>query len=215
MDDSGRAARQLRVGPRNDTPYGTRDDVTVRSPEERRAEVVRAEVAGPRPKFVFFWKERAGSGGSPGPGCLSQFWPAPFVIDGVTYSTAEHWMMVQKARLFNDEEAAEKALAARTAQAAKAAGRGVRGFSEAPWAAARYQIVVAGNTAKFSQHDDLRRYLLSTGNRVLVEASPLDRVWGIGLAADDDRATSPSRWRGSNLLGFALMDVRDQIQAGV
>jgi len=145
---------------------------------------------------------------------LSQFWPAPFVIDGLTYSTAEHWMMVQKAQLFNDEGAAAKALAARTPQAAKAVGRGVHGFSEVQWAAARYRIVVAGNAAKFSQHDDLRRYLLSTGNRVLVEASPLDRVWGIGLAAADDRATSPSRWRGMNLLGFALMEVRDHIQTG-
>ena len=124
-------------------------------------------------------------------------------------------MMVQKARLFNDEEAADKALAARTPQGAKAAGRGVRGFSEVEWAAARCRIVVAGNMAKFSQHDDLRRYLLSTGNRVLVEASPLDRVWGIGLAADDARAKSPSRWRGLNLLGFALMEVRDQIQTGI
>lgn len=94
-------------------------------------------------------------------------------------------------------------------------GRGVRGFSEVEWAAARYRIVVAGNMAKFSQHDDLRRYLLSTGNRVLVEASPLDRIWGIGLAADDARARSPSRWRGLNLLGCAHMEVRDQIQTGI
>ena len=89
--------------------------------------------------------------------------------------------------------------------------RRVRGFSEDRWAAARYDIVVAGNVAKFSQNDELRRYLLSTGTRVLVEASPLDRVWGIGLAEDDQRARSPSRWRGKNLLGFALMEVRERL----
>ena len=192
-------------------PASNRDDVTVLSPEERRAEVVRAEAAGARQKFVFFWKERATPAAGLGPGCLSQFWPAPLVVDGVTYATAEHWMMVEKARLFDDQEAANRALAARTAQAAKAAGRTVRGFAEGRWAAARYEIVVAGNMTKFSQHDDLRGYLLSTGSRVLAEASPLDRVWGIGLAEDDDRARSPSRWRGMNLLGFALMEVRDQL----
>jgi len=174
--------------------------------DERRAEVVRAELAGARPTFRFFWKETALS-----PGCLDQFWPAPFVIAGVTYPSAEHWMMAEKARTFGDEDALQTVLAARTPQAAKSAGRAVRGFSEGRWMEVRYEIVVAGNLAKFSQHDDLRRYLLATGRRVLVEASPLDRVWGIGLAEDDQRATSPSRWKGLNLLGFALMDVRDQL----
>ena len=68
-----------------------------------------------------------------------------------------------------------------------------------------------GCLAKFTQNSELRGYLASTGDRVLVEASPLDRVWGIGLAADDDRARSPARWRGSNLLGFALMEVRERL----
>ncbi len=184
----------------------------MRTPEEHRAEVVRAETTGERPKFVFFWKERAASAGALGPGCLSQFWPAPFFIQGVTYPTAEHWMMAEKARLFQDDGAVKEVLSARTPQAAKLAGRAVRGFSEDKWAAARFEVVVAGNMAKFSQHEDLRRYLLSTGNRVLVEASPVDRVWGIGLAEHDDRARSPSRWRGLNLLGFALMEVRSQLQ---
>lgn len=184
----------------------------MRTAEERRAEVVRAELTGARPKFLFFWKERVPAGGV-GPGSLSQFCPAPFVVDGVTFRTAEHWMMAEKARLFHDDEAVEHILKAATPQAAKAAGRAVRGFSEDRWAAARYQIVVAGNLAKFSQHEDLGRFLTS-GDRVLVEASPLDRIWGIGLAEDDKRAMSPSRWPGLNLLGFALMEVRDQLAAG-
>jgi ribA/ribD-fused uncharacterized protein len=120
-------------------------------------------------------------------------------------------MMSQKARLFDDDEAVATVLGAPTPQAAKAAGRKVRGFSESEWAAARYEIVVAGNLAKFTQNDDVRRFLTSTGRRVLVEASPLDRVWGIGLDEGDERAASPSRWRGSNLLGFALMEVRERL----
>lgn len=179
------------------------------TPEERRAAVVRAEAIGRRQKFLFFWKEAAFY-----PGCLSQFWPAPFVVDGVTYPAAEHWMMAEKARLFGDVDVLETILTARTAAAAKAAGRAVRGYSEDAWEAVRYEVVVAGNLAKFSQHADLGRYLVSTGDRVLVEASPLDRVWGIGLAEGDEAAASPSRWRGRNLLGFALMDVRERLQSG-
>ena len=183
----------------------------MRSPEERLGELVDAEARGARMKFVLFWNERPSSWG-PGPGCLSQFWPAPFTVDGVTYGTAEHWMMAQKARLFDDGATLREILKARTPQAAKSLGRAVRGFSEDRWGAARYQIVVEGNFAKFSHHDDLHRYLVSTGDRVLVEASPVDRVWGVGLAKDDKRATTPSRWRGLNLLGFALMEVRDQLE---
>lgn len=178
----------------------------MRAPEERLADVVRAVATGVRPTFVFFWKERALE-----PGCLSQWWPAPFVVDGVSFPTAEHWMMAGKARLFADAGALEKVLRAPTPAAAKSLGRAVRGYSEERWGAARYDIVVAGNEAKFAQNDDLRRFLASTGSRVLVEASPFDRVWGIGLSEDDERATAPSRWRGRNLLGFALMEVRERL----
>ena len=87
------------------------------------------------------------------------------------------------------------------------------GFDQASWEAKRYDIVVSGSLAKFGQHDDLRAFLLGTGERVLVEASPVDRVWGIGLAADDPRADDPARWRGANLLGFALMAARDTLRA--
>jgi ribA/ribD-fused uncharacterized protein len=178
----------------------------MRTPEERLADVVRAEATGSRPKFVFFWKEPVLA-----PGCLSQWWPAPFVVDGVTYRTAEHWMMAEKARLFADAATLEQVVQAPTPAAAKSLGRAVRGFSEDRWAAARYDIVVAGNLAKFSQNDELRVYIVATRPRVLVEASPLDRVWGIGLAGEDERAMAPSRWRGANLLGFALMEVRERL----
>ena len=87
----------------------------------------------------------------------------------------------------------------------------VRGFDEQRWADRRFDLVVAGNLAKFSQHEELGDYLVGTGSRVLVEASPYDRIWGIGLAADDEHSTSPEHWPGLNLLGFALMEVRQQL----
>ena len=134
-------------------------------------------------------------------------------MDGVSYPSAEHYMMAAKARLSGDGEAAERILAAPHPGAAKALGRQVHGFDEQCWAEHRFDAVVAGNTAKFGQHPELRDFLAGTGSRVLAEASPLDRVWGIGLAADDERATSPERWPGLNLLGFALMEVRHQLRA--
>jgi ribA/ribD-fused uncharacterized protein len=165
-------------------------------------------ASGERVKFLYFWGHQPQRDGSIGPGCLSQWWPSEFTEDGVTYRSAEHYMMAGKARLFGDLPAVDRILAARTPAEAKNLGREVRGFDEGAWAAARFGIVVAGSTAKFGQDPALRAYLLNTGRRVLVEASPLDRVWGIGLAADDPRAADPAGWRGLNLLGFALMEAR-------
>ncbi|MBC3842268.1 NADAR family protein [Streptacidiphilus sp. 4-A2] len=186
------------------------DPVRARSREELTA----ALAAGARPKWLMFWGHRPQRDGSAGAGSLSQWWPAPFTVDGVTYATAEHWMMAGKARLFGDEEALPRILAARTPAEAKNHGRLVRGFDEQRWAEARFALVVAGNVAKFGQDRALREYLLGTGNRVLVEASPLDRVWGIGLDAADQRAQDPPHWRGLNLLGFALMEAREQLGRG-
>jgi len=121
--------------------------------------------------------------------------------------------MAGKARLFGDEAAVEPILAARTPAEAKNLGRLVHGFDEAAWDAARFELVVRGNVAKFGQDPALRAYLLGTGNRVLVEASPRDRVWGIGLGAANERATDPAQWRGRNLLGFALMEARARLAA--
>ncbi|MFG3601039.1 NADAR family protein [Micromonospora chersina] len=172
------------------------------------AELTAAVHSGARVRYLHFWGHRPQRDGSVGTGCLSQWWPAPFTVDGRTYATAEHWMMWHKATLFGDYQVAERVLDAAHPHRAKALGRQVRGFDEATWAARRYDIVVAGSVAKFRQHEELGRFLLGTGDRVLVEASPVDRVWGIGLAADDPRAADPARWRGANLLGFALMEAR-------
>ncbi|MFI1194591.1 NADAR family protein [Micromonospora sp. NPDC020750] len=172
------------------------------------ADLVALHRAGEPVKYLHFWGHRPQRNGAVGPGCLSQWWPAPFTVDGRVFHTAEHWMMWRKAALFGDDPVAEQVLAAGHPQRAKALGRRVRGFDEAVWAVHRYDVVVAGSVAKFAQHADLRAYLLATGNRVLVEASPADRVWGVGLAADDPAVENPARWRGDNLLGFALMDAR-------
>ncbi|WP_103532777.1 NADAR family protein [Streptomyces sp. SM11] len=149
-----------------------------------------------------------------GPHCLSQWWPSPFTVDGVTYASAEHWMMAGKARLFGDPEAERAAVSAKSPAAAKKAGRLVRGFDEDVWIRERFALVVAGSVHKFGQDPELGGYLLGTGDRVLVEASPLDRIWGIGLAADDERVEWPQQWRGLNLLGFALMEARERLRAG-
>jgi hypothetical protein len=145
---------------------------------------------------------------------FSQWWDRhPFAIDGVTYATAEHYMMASKARLFGDKAVLQKILAARTPGEAKKLGRMVEGFDDEAWVKHRWEIVVAGNVAKFGQHAALRRYLVETGKKVLVEASPMDRIWGIGMAAHNPDAQNPVAWKGLNLLGFALMEARAQLCA--
>ena len=178
-------------------------------PEEHLANLVAAEARGRRLKFVLFWGHQPEKDGTIGKGCLSQWWPVPFTVDGTEYATAEHWMMAAKARLFGDDEALKRLPDAKHPAEAKAIGRAVTPYDERTWAAHRYDLVVEGNLAKFGQNPELKAYLLGTGTRILVEASPRDRIWGIGMAASDEGAESPSRWRGRNLLGFALMDVRE------
>ncbi|MEV7009512.1 NADAR family protein [Streptosporangium sp. NPDC051022] len=177
------------------------------------AEAVAAERNGERLRFLFFWGHRPPRDGGVGAGCLSQWWETAFTAEGHLFRSAEHYMMAHKAWLFGDDETAAGILAAEHPGAAKRLGREVRGFDEAVWNEHRYEIVVRGSVAKFGAHPELRAFLLGTGTRVLVEASPVDRIWGIGLATDDERAATPSTWQGLNLLGFALMDARDALGA--
>ena len=176
-----------------------------------REQLAESIAAGGVPKWLMFWGHQPQADGSIGKGCLSQWWPCSLTINGVEYGSAEHWMMAAKARLFGDDDALARILAARTPAEAKALGRLVRGFDEQVWAARRFDLVVTGNVAKFGMDAALREFLLATENRVLVEASPRDRVWGIGLGADNEHATDPTRWRGLNLLGFALMEARERL----
>ena len=173
-----------------------------------QAELTEHLARGGTVRYLFFWGHRPQPDGSVGAGCLSQWWPSPFVVDGVTFASAEHYMMWRKAKLFGDDGTADEILTVRHPNQAKALGRRVHDFDDKIWADERFDIVVAGSVAKFSQHADLREFLLRTGDRVLVEASPRDRVWGIGLSASDPRAAEPAQWRGRNLLGFALMRAR-------
>ncbi len=153
--------------------------------------------------FTFFWK-------SP----LSQWQRSPFVVGGVAFTHAEQFMMYAKALLFTDRDAAESILRATTPREHQAIGRAVRGFDGAVWALFREGIVYQANYARFSQNPDQRELLLATRGTTLVEASPHDRVWGIGLSADDPRASDRSQWPGLNLLGQALTQVRDALAAG-
>lgn len=169
-----------------------------------------AARAGERFRYVFFWSHR-GQAGPPDASALSQWAPIGFTVDGVHYPTAEHWMMAEKARLFGDDHHLAQILAAQHPKQAKDLGRQVRGFDQATWLAHRRPIVTAGNRHKFTQNPAEGAWLVGTQGRVLVEASPVDRVWGIGWAADRAEARDPRQWRGLNLLGFALMDVRAEL----
>jgi ribA/ribD-fused uncharacterized protein len=168
--------------------------------------------SGWAPEFLLFW------GHTPkdqriDKHVLSQWWPATFSVDARTYATAEHYMMVRKAELFGDQETLAAILSSSSPSEAKSLGRTVRGFDEEHWIAHRFETAVRGNFAKFGQNAELEDWLLATGDAVLVEASPVDRIWGIGLAADDKRAREPHKWRGLNLLGFALMKVRHLLRS--
>lgn len=161
--------------------------------------------------FLFFWGHTPKNEEVTDASCLSQWFPATFVVDGVTYLTAEHFMMAEKARLFRDSARLMKILQCKTPAEAKAHGRAVMGYDDRAWGAARMPSVVKGNVAKFDQNKRMGALLKSTAARVLVEASPRDRIWGIGMGAANPDARRPSKWRGQNLLGFALMEVRRQL----
>ena len=171
----------------------------------------RAVQAGKRYKYVFFWGHRAKVPGVVDSSCLSNWFPAPFEREGVRYATAEHYMMAGKARLFGDEEALRRVLAAGSPGAAKQVGREVRNFNEERWKEARSRIVEEGVYTKFAQNEALGAFLVGTKRRVLVEASPKDRIWGIGMSRDEEGAKNPLLWNGLNLLGFALMRARERL----
>ena len=165
---------------------------------------------GNKVKYVFFWGHQKPKSGV-SKNCFSQWYDSPFESEGNHFMTAEHYMMYRKATMFSDDSATQRLLSAGNPGEAKAIGREVIGFDQQKWVAHRFDIVVSANLAKFSGNPDLKDFLLSTGNRVLVEASPADKIWGIGLAEDNPACENPNQWKGTNLLGFALMEVRDQL----
>ena len=173
-------------------------------------ETLKTEIEkGSQFEYLFFWKPIPRTDGLIGKEYLCQWWATPFEIEGVVYPSTEHFMMGEKARLFGDMETRRIILSTTSPEKAKKLGRNVR-FDETIWALNRSEIVFKGNMAKFQQNASLRKYLLTTGEQILVEASPFDLIWGIGLSENDPRATKPEQWKGLNLLGFALMSVRSQ-----
>lgn len=161
--------------------------------------------------YIFFWREFK-SNGEVTKSCLSQWFHSPFTSNDYTFNTTEHYMMARKALLFRDKETFIKIIKANTPNEAKTLGRQVKNFDEAIWDEHKLEIVVKGNLLKFSQNKQLQDYLISTNDSIIVEASPYDRIWGIGLDEKSASANDPFKWNGKNLLGFALMKVRDKLK---
>ena len=176
-----------------------------------REALVEAMRAGEHPKFLMFWGHTPQTSGCIDRSCLSNWFPASFEIDDEFYPTSEHYMMAQKARMFGDSGMLNAIRKSETPGEAKKLGRRVANFNQAVWEEHRFHIVVQANEAKFSQNEEMGHFLISTGNQVLVEASPRDRIWGIGMGASNPLANDPSHWNGRNLLGFALMEVRSRL----
>lgn len=149
--------------------------------------------------YEFFW-------GHPSP--FSNWHPCTFEMDGLVFNCSEQAMMYYKAMLFKDEETAKKIMESKDPWEQKRLGRKVVGFTDELWNANRMEIMVNILLAKFSQNKDLHAALMGTGVRMFVEASPYDRIWGIGLSADDPRALDEKEWQGLNLLGKALDTVK-------
>ena len=151
--------------------------------------------------YKFFWG-----------GVFSQWFKSDFTDDnGITYNCAEQYMMAAKARLFNDLETEEKILKTKNPREQKALGRQVKNFDPIVWEKHAYDIVVKGNFYKFSQRDILKRGIIFTKEKHFVEASPFDRVWGVGMSENDPNIHDETKWKGQNLLGKALDEVRKRI----
>lgn len=151
-------------------------------------------------KYVFFWG-----------GTFSQWCPSEFTIDGVKYNCCEQYMMAKKALLFNDNEAYEKIMSTKNPKEQKAFGRKVKGFDKNKWDAVCREIVYEANYAKFTQNAVLKSDLLRSGDREIVEASPEDTIWGIGMHESHPDILDKSKWRGTNWLGEAIMKVRETL----
>lgn len=157
-------------------------------------------------EYVYFWSEKGSTG------CYSQWFMSNFEVDGRSYCCMEQYMMAQKAILFKDIETLGKIFSSTDPRMIKAYGREVKGFDPVKWGDNKSRIVFEGNMAKFGQNEVIRNTLLTTGDKVLAEASPYDRIWGIGMRASEASKSGPGQWKGENLLGFALMQVRDELK---
>ncbi len=175
-----------------------------------KEKLIQAIQEGLVPKYVFFWGHQSNKS-MVGKSCFSQWYPSLFTVYNILYPTAEHFMMAEKARLFNDSATLSKILVSKHPGEAKLLGRQVKHFDDEHWQKVRFEIALKGNMAKFQQNKELCSFLLNTQNRILVEASPVDAIWGIGISEDHVDVTNPSLWPGLNLLGFVLMETRNRL----
>ena len=174
-------------------------------------DIIKRYDAGEKLEYVFFWGHH-GKNGQVTKACFSQWFPCNFEVDGIMYNCAEQYMMAEKARVFEDEETRAKILAISDPKIIKALGREVKNFTVEKWTPISKEIVVKGNMHKFAQNIELFQFLHGTGKKILVEASPYDTIWGIGLGREDALKGGVEQWQGENLLGCALMDVRDWLK---
>jgi hypothetical protein len=151
-------------------------------------------------QFTFFWH-----------GPFSNWHPASFLVDGIRYNCSEQFMMAEKARMFKDRNALDMIMRSLSPREQKALGRGVIDFDTSKWNLEAQNIVYTGCYAKFTQNPDLKNLLLGTRGTTLVEASPVDTVWGIGLDQNDTRVWDRSQWKGTNWLGVVLTRLREDI----
>ena len=171
------------------------------------AEMDRLRIGNTETDAIFFY--RVGDAY----GAFSNWAPTPFTVDGVSFSTAEQYIMYRKCLTFGDTVTAEKLLSSDSPKEQKALGREAAGYIDSVWAGIRQTVAIRGLYAKFSQDAELKRLLLGTGDAVLVECTSNDRIWACGLDKDDDDRLSADRWKGQNILGFALMEVRNMLRA--
>ena len=165
--------------------------------------------------FLFFWGHRANPDGSISNGCFSQWWPCKFEVDGIVYNCAEQYMMAEKARLFPDNEKLLISIMNETDPSKhKKYGRMVKNYNDNIWNAKRKDVVLKGNMAKFSQNEDLKKFLLSPEfeGKDFVEGSPFDGVWGVKMDYQNPDIDNEENWQGQNLLGKVLGEVRDRLK---
>ena len=144
-------------------------------------------------------------------GYLSNWYPSEFTVNDVDFSSMEQYMMYKKAVCFGDKDMANKILATDDVAKIKAFGRLVANYNESNWIGVRQIVVFEGLTAKFSQNEDLKTKLKATDNSILAECAVKDRIWGIGLSMNDPDRLKIDKWKGQNLLGYALMMVRERL----
>lgn len=145
-------------------------------------------------------------------GYLSNWYPAEFIYCETPFSSTEQFMMYEKAKLFGDDEMMAVILKEHSPAKIKGLGRKIKNFNEELWKENRYNIVYVGNLAKFSQNQELKDMLLATGDAILAECAIKDKIWGIGISMTSSKRFDPEQWKGDNLLGKALMEVREALK---